>query len=90
MRQQALRYTISGLTAVVLAAGQSQRLQPMTKDKPKAMLDIKGKTILERQIAVLNAAYQGSGFSFTKVLSSIMITSCTPWLATRSRSAAIP
>jgi phosphoenolpyruvate phosphomutase len=43
-----------GVTAVVLAAGQSQGLQPLTTDRPKAMLDIKGKSILERQIEVLN------------------------------------
>jgi len=43
-----------GVTAIVLAAGQSQGLQPLTKDRPKAMLDIKGKTILERQVEVLN------------------------------------
>lgn len=44
-----------GVTAIVLAAGQSQGLLPMTQDLPKPMLDIKGKTILERQIEVLNA-----------------------------------
>jgi len=44
-----------GVTAVILAAGQSQGLLPLTEELPKAMLDIKGKTILERQIDVLNA-----------------------------------
>ncbi len=44
-----------GVTAVVLAAGASQGLLPMTEELPKPMLDIKGKTILERQIEVLNA-----------------------------------
>jgi phosphoenolpyruvate phosphomutase len=44
-----------GVTAVVLAAGQSQGLLPLTEELPKPMLDIKGKTILERQIEVLNA-----------------------------------
>jgi phosphoenolpyruvate phosphomutase len=41
-------------SAVVLAAGASDGLKPMTDDKPKAMLDIKGKTILGRQVEVLN------------------------------------
>ncbi|MBK8253919.1 MAG: isocitrate lyase/phosphoenolpyruvate mutase family protein [Polyangiaceae bacterium] len=44
-----------GVTAVILAAGQSQGLLPLTENLPKPMLDIKGKTILERQVEVLNA-----------------------------------
>ncbi|MFO0615087.1 MAG: isocitrate lyase/phosphoenolpyruvate mutase family protein [Polyangiaceae bacterium] len=44
-----------GVTAVILGAGQSQGLLPLTEKLPKPMLDIKGKTILERQIEVLNA-----------------------------------
>jgi phosphoenolpyruvate phosphomutase len=44
-----------GVTAVILAAGQSQGLLPLTENLPKPLLDIKGKTILERQIEVLNA-----------------------------------
>lgn len=44
-----------GVTAVILGAGQSQGLLPLTQDLPKPMLDIKGKTILERQVEVLNA-----------------------------------
>jgi phosphoenolpyruvate phosphomutase len=44
-----------GVTAVVLAAGASQGLLPLTEELPKPMLDIKGKTVLERQIEVLNA-----------------------------------
>jgi phosphoenolpyruvate phosphomutase len=44
-----------GVTAVVLAAGQSQGLLPLTEELPKPMLDIKGKSILARQIEVLNA-----------------------------------
>ncbi len=43
-----------GVTAVVLAAGASQGLLPLTEELPKPMLDIKGKSILERQIEVLN------------------------------------
>ncbi len=44
-----------GVTAVILGAGQSQGLLPLTENVPKPMLDIKGKTVLERQIEVLNA-----------------------------------
>lgn len=42
------------VTAVVLAAGASQGLMPLVEDRPKAMLDIKGKTILARQVEALN------------------------------------
>ena len=44
-----------GLSAIVLAAGASDNLLPLVEDKPKAMLDIKGKTILGRQVEVLNS-----------------------------------
>jgi phosphoenolpyruvate phosphomutase len=44
-----------GVTAVILGAGQSQGLLPLTENLPKPMLDVKGKTILERQVEVLNA-----------------------------------
>ncbi|MFQ6055335.1 MAG: NTP transferase domain-containing protein [Methanosarcinales archaeon] len=37
---------------IILAAGPGSRLMPLTKDKPKCMIKIKGKTILERQIEV--------------------------------------
>ncbi|MBI3070752.1 MAG: isocitrate lyase/phosphoenolpyruvate mutase family protein [Deltaproteobacteria bacterium] len=40
---------------IILAAGFEKELMPLVEDKPKGMLDIKGKTILERQIDNLNA-----------------------------------
>lgn len=43
-----------GVTAVILAAGASQSLLPLTADLPKPMLDIKGRPLIERQIEVLN------------------------------------
>jgi phosphoenolpyruvate phosphomutase len=42
------------ITAVIAAAGFEKQLLPLIEDKPKCLLDIKGKTILERQVAVLN------------------------------------
>jgi phosphoenolpyruvate phosphomutase len=42
------------LTAVIAAAGFEKQLLPLIEDKPKCLLDIKGKTILERQVAALN------------------------------------
>lgn len=35
---------------IIIAAGVDTRLMPLTKDKPKCMLDVNGKTILQRQI----------------------------------------
>ena len=42
--------------AIVLAAGASPDLGDLTKDRPKAMLDIKGKPLIAHQMAALNAA----------------------------------
>ena len=42
------------ITAVIPAAGFEKQLLPLTQDKPKCLLDIKRKTILERQVATLN------------------------------------
>jgi phosphoenolpyruvate phosphomutase len=39
--------------AVILAAGFDERLMPLVTDKPKAMLDVKGRSILERQVHAL-------------------------------------
>lgn len=39
--------------AVILAAGKDVNLFPLTEEIPKAILDIKGKTILQRQIEML-------------------------------------
>jgi phosphoenolpyruvate phosphomutase len=41
------------IRAVILAAGFDERLMPLVTDKPKAMLDVKGKSILERQVDAL-------------------------------------
>lgn len=40
-------------TAVILAAGYEKDLMPLVADRPKTMLEIKGKSILERQISGL-------------------------------------
>jgi phosphoenolpyruvate phosphomutase len=39
--------------AVILAAGFEPQLMPLISDRPKAMLEIKGRTILERQVESL-------------------------------------
>lgn len=40
------------LKAIILSAGQGQRLKPLTNDRPKGMVAINGRTIIERQIAL--------------------------------------
>ena len=42
--------------AVILAAGQGTRLRPLTNDKPKCLVELAGKSLLSRQIEVLDAA----------------------------------
>lgn len=39
--------------AIIVAAGFEQELMPLIQDRPKGMLEIKGKTILERQMTHL-------------------------------------
>ena len=41
--------------AIILAAGQGTRLLPYTKDRPKCLLKVGGKTILEHQVDALCA-----------------------------------
>jgi len=38
------------LKAIILAAGQGKRLYPLTKDKPKCLVELFGKSIIEWQI----------------------------------------
>jgi len=51
--QQVQTIKKKGFKAVILAAGKDTNLFPLTEDIPKAMLDIKGKPILQRQIEML-------------------------------------
>lgn len=37
---------------IILAAGQGTRLRPLTDDKPKCMVEINGRSIIERQLDV--------------------------------------
>ena len=44
------------MKAIILAAGKGTRLLPMTLNKPKPLLEIRGKSILENMIGFLKAA----------------------------------
>ncbi len=41
--------------ALILAAGQGTRLRPLTNDKPKCLVPLMGKSLLERQLTTLRA-----------------------------------
>lgn len=41
------------MKTIILAAGQGKRLYPLTLDKPKAMLEVGGRTLIERALDAL-------------------------------------
>jgi len=43
------------MKAMVLAAGLGTRLRPLTNDRPKALVEIAGRTLLEITLARLRA-----------------------------------
>ena len=55
-RKPLRRNEMQNVKAVILSAGQGSRLLPLTKDKPKCLLEIGGQTILGWQIEALRAA----------------------------------
>jgi len=44
------------MKAIIIAAGMGSRLNHLTNDKPKCMLELKGKTLLQHQIESLRGA----------------------------------
>ncbi|MGA4837588.1 NTP transferase domain-containing protein [Streptomyces sp. G45] len=44
------------MKAVVLAAGRGSRMGPYTADRPKCLMEIAGRSLLDRQVAALRAA----------------------------------
>lgn len=43
------------MKAIILAAGQGTRLRPLTEDRPKCMVKVNGKSIIERQLETMRA-----------------------------------
>jgi len=44
------------IRALILAAGQGTRLEHFVNDRPKALVELLGKSLLDRQVGVLNCA----------------------------------
>lgn len=44
------------MTAIILAAGVGSRLRPLTLDLPKCLLEVGGRTLLDRQLEALDRA----------------------------------
>ena len=44
------------MIAVILAAGMAKRLRPLTDNTPKCLLDVKGRSLLERSMDAIVAA----------------------------------
>lgn len=42
------------MKVIILAAGQGTRLRPLTDDRPKCMVEVNGKSIIERQLSVMH------------------------------------
>ena len=53
--QEFLPVGAESVRAIILAAGFEPGMLPLIEDRPKALLDVKGKSILERQVETLNA-----------------------------------
>lgn len=43
------------MKVIILAAGQGTRLRPLTDDRPKCMVEVNGKSIIERQLETMRA-----------------------------------
>lgn len=41
------------MKVIILAAGQGTRLRPLTDDRPKCMVEVNGRSIIERQLEVM-------------------------------------
>lgn len=55
LEQERIEKSKRKIKAIIVAAGHDIRIEPLNENLPKCMLDIKGKTILDRQIENLKS-----------------------------------
>ena len=65
------------MNAIILAAGQGTRLKPLTNDKPKCLVPLFGKSILEWQLDLLNS-FKIKNISTNKYLSESAVKEIFP------------
>lgn len=53
--------------AVIMAAGMSSRFAPLSYEKPKALLKVKGEVLIEREIRQLQAAASTTSRSWSAI-----------------------
>ena len=46
---------VNYLKSIILAAGEGRRLRPLTENNPKCMVNLFGKSLLQRQIEVMKS-----------------------------------
>lgn len=49
------------MKVIILAAGQGTRLRPLTDDRPKCMVEVNGRSIIERQLDTMRACGMKDG-----------------------------
>jgi choline kinase len=59
------------LKAIIVAAGMGRRLQPYTDDRPKCLVEVNGRSILQRQLE----AYQMAGIEQVSIVRGYMAES---------------
>src|SRR5438477_1730370 len=52
-RRQVAARKLRVMRAIILAGGQGERLRPLTADRPKCLVEVAGKTLVEHQLGWL-------------------------------------
>ena len=66
------------MKAVILAGGEGKRLRPLTSDRPKPLIEVGGRSIIEWQIMWM----KGHGFDSFVVLAGYMKEKLIDFLGT--------
>lgn len=84
--------------AVILAAGTASRFAPLSYEKPKALIEVRGEVLIERQIEQLREAgiseiiivtgYKAEDFNYLKDKYGVILVN-NPYFLTRNNNASI-